>query len=419
MYYIDILLIFGSYLLLLFSIFRIQKLYSVFLLLAFDFLFLYFIFGSQISGIVTTGPGVLVFTPLLVFNLHIVFLIILGKSKIGAMLSLCPVLLCLIPSQAFIIPAHPLILLYGISEISDFLPRFSHPLINTFLLYFLPVVIVGKYPTLRFAAMLMLFAIFITNLYIKEHRNADLKTLRVLIVQVGMYVDKGHNIDNIMNDIDQYSDVDVVVFSESTEFGAKRGARRMQTEALIRDLQKRSGKTYILSLYGYSDNGIDYNYRSSLFIEGHHLDYYPKLKLVPGWETRGFLYRDEDFSADYLATPSSRIKKVHKLINSADITTYSCFEAFFYPLTDRKSSLNVIQSRYTDIKSDSFSDFNRSIIFGNILSYFMLSPDYTPLLSVQDSGGSVYIDRNGTIDHGFFQRSLESPFVRLDISMSL
>ena len=411
----DSLLLLLTFHFLLIVVFYSSHLLSLASLLMYNVCFLYVIFGGGELKSLLSNLGIIFIIPLFIFNLHILLIIFLAKKWSSAALSLLPILISLLPNQSFMIPIHPWMLWYQIPFVSDFLPRFSYHLLNTIIIYIMPV----SFFLMRGFILLIPLALFFLsfNAVNKYYSTKDVKNIRVLVVQVGLLVEQGNDIDKIESYINRYNNIDLVVFSESTEFGYKPGARRIQTEHLVDNLKKKRNIAFILNLYGFAENGINYNYRSSLFIDKGRLSYYPKLKLVPLWETRGVFYQDEDFYSDYLSVPSSNTKEVYYSSLGINVSMYSCFEAFFFHKLDIIPDLNVVQSRYTDIKSTSISNYNKTVVFGDVLSYFMTSASYIPLLSVQDSGGSMYVDLYGVFDYKFFMKSLYSPLLAIDVAI--
>ncbi|EFE8282761.1 acyltransferase, partial [Escherichia coli] len=74
----------------------------------------------------------------------------------------------------------------------------------------------------------------------------------------------------------------------------------------------------------------------------------------------------------------------------------------------RRKDMSIVQSDYSWLSSN--HKYDNILINGSILSKFSVSPN-TPLVNIQNYGGTVLIDKDWKIDMNLFKRSKTEPFL--------
>ncbi|EEW4052330.1 hypothetical protein D9R95_004678, partial [Escherichia coli] len=248
---------------------------------------------------------------------------------------------------------------------------------------------------------------FFTNWNLSEHKKLGIK---VLIVQTGMYASTHGRMADLRDEVFKYRDADIVIFSESPIVGFKDGSRTAFSREFLDEIKrKRDGKLYILNSYGFIDDERHNNNLSLYVLDGKTFVKY-KSKLVPFWETPGLFYRDVDWESPYFSIPSTNNNDKYKFRNIY-INSYICYEAMFVNHFNKLSDLTIIQSNY-----ESFSKGYDSVVKnGNVLAYVNKSYSFKNFISVQNMGGTIFVDSSGRFHWDVYKKSKEKSVFLLEI----
>ncbi|HBA8925175.1 TPA: acyltransferase [Escherichia coli] len=234
--------------------------------------------------------------------------------------------------------------------------------------------------------------------------------IKVLIVQTGMFVSKHDRIIELKNEIFKYRDADIVIFSESPVIGFKEGSRTAFSREILGEIKnKRDGKLYIINSYGLIDNKKLNNNLTLYIMNGNSFIRY-KRKLVPFWETPGLFYREGNWESPYFSIPLTNGNQKYKF-RDIYINSYICYEAMFVNHSDNVSDLTIIQSNY-----ESFHKGYDSVVkSGNVLAYVNKSHRFKNFISVQNMGGTIFVDSSGRFHWDVYKTSKEKSVFLLEI----
>ncbi|ENV4953706.1 hypothetical protein ACFKBN_004930 [Escherichia coli] len=377
-------------------------------LLFFNVLFFVFIFDNSSWDVIKSSYGMAPFALSSIINAQVILVFFLrnkGAYKIG-LSSFIPPILFSFWDFNFIFPAHPLMTLYQYDIFYKFLPRFHINLINVIILYTIPFCFL--LPLKRIILILLIACLsFFTNWNLSEHKKLGIK---VLIVQTGMYASTHGRMADLRDEVFKYRDADIVIFSESPIVGFKDGSRTAFSREFLDEIKrKRDGKLYILNSYGFIDDERHNNNLSLYVLDGKTFVKY-KSKLVPFWETPGLFYRDVDWESPYFSIPSTNNNDKYKFRNIY-INSYICYEAMFVNHFNKLSDLTIIQSNY-----ESFSKGYDSVVKnGNVLAYVNKSYSFKNFISVQNMGGTIFVDSSGRFHWDVYKKSKEKSVFLLEI----
>lgn len=377
-------------------------------LLLFNVLFFVFIFDNSSWDVIKSSYGMAPFALSSIINAQVILAFCLrnkGAYKI-VLSSFIPPVLFSFWDFNFIFPAHPLMMLYQYDVFYKFLPRFNINLINVIILYTIPFCFL--LPSKKNIFILLIACLsFFTYWNVSEHKKLGIK---VLIVQTGMYASTHDRIADLRDEVFKYRDADIVIFSESPIVGFKDGSRTAFTREFIDEIKrKRDGKLYVLNSYGLIDNERHNNNLSLYILDGKTFVKY-KSKLVPFWETPGLFYRDAEWESPYFSIPSANNNDKFKFGNIY-INSYICYEAMFVNYFNSLSDLTIIQSNY-----ESFSKGYDSVVKnGNVLAYVNKSYSFKNFISVQNMGGTIFVDSSGRFQWDIYKKSKEKSVFLLEI----
>ncbi|EEY7595823.1 acyltransferase, partial [Escherichia coli] len=94
--------------------------------------------------------------------------------------------------------------------------------------------------------------------------------------------------------------------------------------------------------------------------------------------------------------------------NNIKMSIHICYEGLFPEGESRRKDISIVQSDYSWLSDN--HKYDNTLINGSILSKFSVSPN-TPLINIQNYGGTVLIDKNWKIDMDLFNRSKTEPFL--------
>lgn len=377
-------------------------------LLLYNAIFFYAVFGGSSWDVIKSSYLFAPFALSLIINSQIILILFFrhkGFHWVFVSLVVPPIFFCFFDFN-FIIPSHPLMMLYQFDVIYKFLPRFRINVINVVILYVLPFCIL--LPIRKCVIIIMfVFLYFFAGWYFVDSQKLGVK---VLIVQTGMFLLDHEKIFELKNEIFKYKNADIVIFSESPVIGFKEGTRTAFTHDLIDEIKSmRDDKLYILNNYGFIDS-VKYNYNLSLYIMNGRGYFKAKTKLVPFWETPGIFYKSSGWDSLYFSVPAEGHNEKYKFKNIS-INTYICYEAMFVNHTSDISDLTVIQSNY-----DSFQKgYDRVVKNGNIMAYVNKSSGFKSFISVQNMGGTIFVDNTGKFHWDIYEKSKSHAVFLLEI----
>ncbi|HBA9837292.1 TPA: hypothetical protein J1487_004212 [Escherichia coli] len=377
-------------------------------LVLFDFLFFFAIFGRGSWDIIKSSYAIAPFALSLIIDAQIILVYFLRSkgSGIAFLSSIIPPLLFTILDFNFIIPAHPLMMFYQYDAFYRFLPRFNVNLINIIIIYTIPFCFL-----LPSKKKIIIPIVFLYFFYWNISAEPTKLGIKVLIVQTGMFVSKHDRIIELKNEIFKYKDADIVVFSESPIIGFKDGSRTAFSRELLSEIKnKHDGKLYIVNSYGFVVGDKKYNNNLSLYIMNGKEFFRYKSKLVPFWETPGLFYRENGWESPYFSIQVNNKDEKYKFRNIY-INSYVCYEAMFANSLNNSSDLTIIQSNYESF----YKDYDRIVKNGNVLAYVNKSHGFKNFISVQNMGGTIFVDSSGRFHWDVYKISKEKPVFLLEI----
>lgn len=407
MYNESILLIFLYF----FFFFRFKKQsnkINVFLLLIYNFVFFVSCFGQCSWNIAINSFFVAPFLLLFIVNLHLVTLFFFRHDKRKAfVIGMIPPLFLGVYNFDVIIPIHPMVLLYQFEELVRFTPRFENAYFNFIALFLFSSGI------LIFNRKKCVFLFFVFVSFVSGGYSHDwvYDKYNVLLVQTGLFVKRGGDLTKIKDVIDSFKNVDIVIFSESPEFGFKEGSRVSLTKNLFKAyLQDKSNRLFILNMYGLVYGNV-YNTNMSVFIQSGEWKIKSKEKLFPFWEKSGIKNKPATIDSNYF-TNSTDIDIDSILYRGLKVSSNICYESLFLGVSE-KSDLSLVQSNYIEFSDD----YTKVVKNSNVMTYFASSSKKNPFIIVQNMGGSLYVDENGFFDWEVFRDSQENPIVQLNVKL--
>ncbi|HHL9086391.1 hypothetical protein Q5512_25480 [Escherichia coli] len=377
-------------------------------LISFNILFFIFVFGGSAWDVIKSSYMLAPFSLSLIINSQVIVAFFLRKKGTGWVIfsSFLPPLLFSVLDFGFIIPSHPLIMFYQFNEFNKVLPRFDNNIINVIIMYVTPFFFLMQKKTCLIVVIVM-FVMFFVKWNFTKNKNIGVK---VLVVQTGMFLLKHDNIVDLRNEIFKHKNADVIIFSESPAIGFKEGSRIAFTRELLNEIRmKHDDKLYILNNYGLIGREF-YNYNLSLYIMNGSMRLKAKSKLVPFWETPGLFYEKSDWESPYFSVPKTKTNEQYKFRN-INIKSYVCYEAMFANNIADTSDLTIIQSNYELFKKG----YDRVVKSGNVLAYVNKSSGFKSFISVQNMGGSIFVDNKGKFHWDVYETSKKKAIFLLEI----
>lgn len=311
-------------------------------------------------------------------------------------------------------PIHPFILLYP--NFNIFLPCTPLSILNCFLLFFISGLLFCSKKAAKniLLASSVVLVIFITNHFVISSKE-NTTPLRVMVIQVGLYFDKGGNTKSFFGDILSFvqrnPDIDLIVFSETSLLSFKTRYNKEFSETFLKRINQ-YGLTekyhLLLNFSGYK--GINnivsvYKYRNLEIIN-------QKNALIPFIEKQGVLNRKHPMFSDYFFIDEHK-KNSELEIKNRIIKTNICYDAFFPSLHRSDNFLSVIQSSYNQLNYG--WGYDELILKGSVLAKFSVGLHSKFLINVQDHGGTIVLDENWKRDESIFKLSKHNPFFLLEL----
>ncbi|EPB0182995.1 hypothetical protein ACQ9SL_004369 [Escherichia coli] len=379
-------------------------------LIIFDIVFFISIFGEGSWEVARLSYMLAPFSLSIIINMQVILAIIFRKKGAGYVLlsSFAPPVFFSFWDYGFIIPSHPLMVFYQFDVLYKILPRFNRNIINVIILYIFPFFFL--LPIRKFMSlMIILLPFFFIKWNIIEREKLGIK---VLVVQTGMFLSKHDNVVELRNEIFKYNNADIVIFSESPDIGFKSGSRITFTHNLLNEIkEKNDNKLYILNNYGFvDDEKHKYNYNLSLYVMNGSMRIKAKNKLVPFWEVPGFFYSKSDWESKFFSVPSKKMMGQYKFRN-ININSYICYEAMFAKHASDTNDLTIIQSNYGTFKKG----YDRIVKNGNLIAYVNKSSGFNSFISVQNMGGTIFVDNTGKFHWDIYNKSLKQAVFLFEI----
>ncbi|EFD7643325.1 dispersin export-associated protein AatD [Escherichia coli] len=341
---------------------------------------------------------------LLCYNM--ITLVIYGFLSSYGVLGACLHALSLTSLSAFgmFIPLNPLIVLYY--DFPDILPRTDIPVLNLLILNLIPAVTFS----LKISFFLRSLMLLLFPLIWKTPVNITHPPLNIVIVQVGLYFKKVGVRGNFYTDLNEFvrnKKVDLVILSENVFFGYKNDYIKERTKHLLKQLKdNRFHYKYgiLMNLYGYQD----INNVVSAFWHKEEFLLHQKSKLIPFFEKKSFYNSPEPSTSPFLYYKKKYNEQDILDFNNIKMSIHICYEGLFPEGESRRKDISIVQSDYSWLSDN--HKYDNTLINGSILSKFSVSPN-TPLINIQNYGGTVLIDKNWKIDMDLFNRSKTEPFL--------
>lgn len=287
------------------------------------------------------------------------------------------------------------------------------PVFCLFMLFLIPAILfAGEVNGVRAVILLVLALILFIPFTIhgKNDNNINDKRIKVVVVQVGLYYEKGGNterfFDDLYNFINMHKDVDIIVFSENVIYGHKSIYNKNLTDRLISKIKEHNiNKQYalLLNLHGY--NNINNIVTLLMYKDEESIN--QKQVLIPFIEKRTFVDKYEPLNSKFLNVHSEIDKKTFRYKNFW-IDTYVCYDSLFPRLRTTSGGIVLVQSDYKQL--DRGRGFDSILLNGSKLSWFSTALNSDLFINVQNYGGTVVIRKNKGIDKELFLLSKEQPF---------
>ena len=310
------------------------------------------------------------------------------------------------------LPLHPFILFYPKSEF--LLPSTHYPLLNLFCLFFISGLIFCKssHP-LKVGVLLLLLCTFsLKNIYINDAPHKS--DIKIAVVQVGLYFEKGGNTTDFLNDLlaflDKHPKVNSIVFSENNVFSFKNPYNENLSEKLLNDIKKLNLQRkfhFFLSFNGYKD----FNNIVTLYLFGDEMRLNQKKTLIPFIEKSGFFNKRNDMSSEYYYIYKSHENSLFNIMGTS-VSTYICYDALFPEMKANWGNVVLIQSNYKLL--DKGYGYDKLKYFATYLAKFLNGMQSQVVINVQNYGGTVVLYNDWRIDHSIYETSRNEPFFILD-----
>ncbi|MFQ6246876.1 hypothetical protein ACLMPP_20685 [Yersinia enterocolitica] len=322
-------------------------------------------------------------------------------------------LIMVIPSLLKVmLPLHPFILLYPRSEF--LLPSTHYPLLNLFCLFFISGLIFCKSShLLKVGVLLLLLCIFsLKNNYADD--NSHKSDIKIAVVQVGLYFEKGGNTTDFLNDLlvflDNNPKVSSIVFSENNVFSFKNPYNKNLSEKLLNDIKNLNLQHkfhFFLSFNGYKNlNNI-----VTLYLFGDNILLNQKKTLIPFIEKSGFFNKKNDITSEYYYIYESHKNSLFNVMGTS-VSTYICYDALFPEMKANQGDIVLIQSNYKLL--DKGYGYDKLKYFATYLAKFLNGMHSQVVINVQNYGGTVVLYDDWSIDHHIYEISKNEPFFILD-----
>lgn len=380
----------------------------------FTVVFLYAIFGAYFISL-TSDFNLNVWVLLSgLFYFYFWFSTFFVLSRLGIPGVLCHSLIMALISYAKIIfPLHPFILLYPYAGSS--LPATDSACLNIAFLFFLSGVMFCRCSlALRIISVLVPLLLFSgANAHVRGSPRTDIK---IAVVQVGLYFEKGGNTSNFFSDLmsflDRHPEVSVVAFSENNFFSYKTSYNKEMSEKLLNDIQtsKLDDKYHLfLSFSGFRNfNNIVTLYR---FSGSGTIN--QKKTLIPFIEKPGLFNSVNPLDSDFYSVDKNHSNTIFNIQDHA-VSTHICYDVLFPDDSGNGSDIILIQSNYALL--DSGAGFERLQHVATYLAKFMNGLKSELVINIQNTGGSVVLSDGWKIDNHLFELSKNEPFFIIDTS---
>lgn len=321
------------------------------------------------------------------------------------------ILMTLLSVTKIVLPLHPLILLYP--GYKDYLPTFSYQIINLFLIFLIVDLLFCKGN--KYFNIVLLLSLLSVSILFKSASDGNDKNVRVAIIQIGLYYEKGGDTSSFFSDMQNFLErnprVNAIVFSENNLYSYKDKYNEELTEKLLENIfsSKLNDKYHLFLSFGaYKDinNIVTYYHYKNKF------GFNQKKVLIPFVEKRGFINKKESIDSKYYFYDDN-IKNNNIDLFDYSVSTNICYDALFPELFSTSTDLVFIQSNYKLL--DRGYGHDKLKIYATYLAKFLNGVSGSIIINVQNHGGTVILSNDWTIDYKAFVTSKTEPFMIIDI----
>ena len=312
-----------------------------------------------------------------------------------------------------VLPLHPFILLYPKYE--KILPATSYPLLNLLLLFSVCGLFFCNGNRVLKSVTLLLIICLCTIGHRNDKGFYNSNKVKIAVVQVGLYFEKGGNTTDFFNDfmgfLDQNTDVNFIVFSENNVFSFKTDFNKKLSEKLLEDLNLTDLKTrkpIFLSFNGYKN----FNNVVTLYMYKDKVVLNQKRALIPFVEQPGIFNSKSDIKSEYYQVYDGYINKSFEFEGGA-VSTFICYDALFPEFKSNLSEIILIQSNYKLL--DKGFGYDRLKYLATYLAKFLNGMQSKVVINVQNYGGTVVLYNDWTVDEELYDKSKKNPFFIIDL----
>lgn len=312
-----------------------------------------------------------------------------------------------------IFPLHPLILLYPFAD--TFLPNSKNVFLNLFILFYLSGVLFC-YGFLHFRIVSFIiplcFLLFMNN-KAKEYEKPDLK---IAIVQVGLYFEKGGTTKKFFNELLQFlkhhPEVNVVAFSENNFFSYKTDYNKVMSENLLIDIRK-ANLHQKLHLFLAFNAYRDFNNIVTLYKHKDLIYLNQKKTLIPFIEKPGFFNEKNALNSHFFHINENHKNRIFEIMGNT-VSTHICYDALFPERVRTISDIVIIQSNYKLL--DKGYGFNRLKLMATYLAKFVNGIHSQVVINIQNTGGTIVLFDGWRFDKDIYEKSKNEAFFVIDTS---
>lgn len=385
--------------------------------LLFSFVFLHYVFGEYFIS--RSSPfnlnTVLLFFCFLFFFMHFLLYFYLLKYGCYGMFAHA-IIIVLFSLLNLIPPLTPLIILYA--YIPEYLPNTKYPLLNMFVLNVIPNFLFYNLKKNKYYAYITIIFLTMSILFIKNNLTTteEGKKTKVAIVQVGLYLNRFGNIASFFDDfltfLKDNPDIDIIAFSENNIFTYKNSFNVNLSEKLLKLIYENRLNDKHHLLLGFS-GFAEINNVVTVYLHKNTRIINQKKVLIPFIEKNGVLNRKEEISSEYFWVDKGISNNMIDIHNGRKINTSICYDALFPNVISERAYITFIQSNYQLL--DKGYGFERLQFLGGVLSKFSIGMNSDFIINIQNSGGTIVINKDWKIEQDIYRSSKREPFVIFDV----
>ncbi|ECB7886189.1 hypothetical protein E1394_23505 [Salmonella enterica subsp. enterica serovar Gaminara] len=311
-----------------------------------------------------------------------------------------------------IFPLHPLILLYPFAD--TFLPNTKNTFFNLFVLFFLSGVLFCQ-SALRLRILFFIITLFFLSTN-TQTRVTEKKNLKIAIVQVGLYFDKGGTTKNFFNELidflSRHPEVNAVAFSENNFFSYKTDYNKEMSNKLLIDIRKENlhQKLHLFLAFNAYKN---FNNVVTLYKHKELTYLNQKKTLIPFIEKPSFFNENSALESQFFYIDEKHQNKVFEIMNNT-VSTHICYDALFPEKEYAISDIVIIQSNYKLL--DKGDGFKRLKLIATYLAKFVNGIHSQVVINIQNTGGTVVLFDGWRFDNEIYEISKKEAFFIIDTS---